>query len=185
MSDSLDLVVCGAPLAARATEVAKALIGLGWSVTVVASPAARAWLDQSAIEAVTGRAEVHEHRQPDQARRGPRPGAVVACPLTLSTGSKMALGIMDTYASGVLCEALACRTPITAVATLSNRLWPHPAWAGHLRTLTDAGVTFVNPISGAGGLRGARGRAGAAVRLHLERNADADLAHGRRRHVGA
>jgi hypothetical protein len=60
----------------------------------------------------------------------------------------MALGIMDTYASGVLCEALACRTPITAVATLSSRLWPHPAWAGHLRTLTDAGVTFVNPISG-------------------------------------
>ena len=31
---------------------------------------------------------------------------------------------------------------------VSNRLWPHPAWAQHLRTLSDAGARFVDPVTG-------------------------------------
>jgi hypothetical protein len=33
---------------------------------------------------------------------------------------------MDTYAAGVLCEALASRTPLTAVTMISEHLWPKP-----------------------------------------------------------
>lgn len=43
--------------------------------------------------------------------RVPRPAAVVACPLSMNSASKAATGIMDTYSAGVLCDALAMRSP--------------------------------------------------------------------------
>jgi phosphopantothenoylcysteine synthetase/decarboxylase len=143
----LTLVVCGAPLTARTADVAAVLVETGWIVTVVGSPASREWLDVEAVESAIGRPVLFEQRQANAAR-GPRPTAVVACPLTLNSGSKAATGIMDTYATGVLCDALATRTSLTAVVMVSNRLWSHPAWVGHLGTLTAAGVRFVSPITG-------------------------------------
>lgn len=147
MTAALTLVVCGAPLTTRTADVAGLLADIGWTVTVVGSPASRSWLDGDAVKAAIGRPVLFEQREADQAR-GPRPSAVVACPLTLNSGSKAATGIMDTYATGVLCDALASRTPLTAVIMVSDRLWSHPAWAGHLGTLTAAGVRFVSPITG-------------------------------------
>ncbi len=147
MTAALTLVVCGAPLSERTSDVAAALAGAGWTVTVVGSPASRSWLDLDAVEAVTGRPVLFEQRQAGQAR-GPRPVAVVVCPLTINSGSKAASGIMDTYATGVLCDALATRTPLTAVVMVSNRLWTHPAWGSHLATFTAAGARFVSPLTG-------------------------------------
>ncbi|HXV94796.1 MAG TPA: flavoprotein [Pseudonocardia sp.] len=147
MADALTLVVCGAPLAARAADTTAALVEVGWRVTVVASPAGRSWLDAAAVERVTGRPVLFDPRQPDQPA-GERANAVVACPLTMNSGSKSATGVMDTYASGVLCDALAMRLPLTVVVIVSDRLWGHPAWAGHLRTFTAAGARFVHPATG-------------------------------------
>src|SRR4029453_16916 len=123
-------------------DTAAALVDAGWHVTVVASPASREWLDTPAGEQVVGGSMLFDQRQPDQ-QRGERPAAVVVCPLTMNSGSKAATGVMDTYATGVLCDALATRTSLTAVVMVSNRLWSHPAWVGHLGTLTAAGVRFV------------------------------------------
>jgi len=150
VTDALTLVVCGAPLAERAPDVAAALAGLGWTVTVVGSPASRSWLDLGAVQDVTGRPVLFEQRQAGEVR-GPRPDAVVACPLTMNSGSKAASAIMDTYATGVLCDALAAGLPLTIVPMVSDRLWSHPAWAGHLDTLAAAGARFVSPITGLAG----------------------------------
>lgn len=90
MSARLTLVVCGAPLAARSEELAAELAALGWDVTTVLSPAAQGW-----------RSAAPEERS-DQ-----RPAAVLAFPLTFNTANKVAVGIMDTPAAGVLCDALA------------------------------------------------------------------------------
>ncbi|WP_214401585.1 flavoprotein [Pseudonocardia lacus] len=146
-TDVLTLVVCGAPLAARASDVAAALGAIGWTVTVVASPASQGWLDVDAIQVVTGRPVLFEQRDAHQAS-GPRPAAVVACPLTMNTASKAGTAIMDTYAAGVLVDALAVGTPLTLVLMVSDRLWRHPAWLGHLATLGKAGARFVSPTTG-------------------------------------
>lgn len=150
MTDALTLVVCGAPLAARAADVAAALVDIGWSVTVVGSPASRGWLDFDAIEAVTGRPVVLDQREAGQLR-GPRPAAVVAFPLTMNSAAKAASAIMDTYATGALVDAIAVGTPLTVVVMVSDRLWPHPAWAQHLQTFADAGARFVDAVSGLAG----------------------------------
>ena len=144
MTSSLTLVVCGAPLAQRAADIAAALVGRGWTVTAVGSPASRDWLDVDAVEAVTGRPVQVDHQQ----TTGPPPSVVVACPLTMNTASKAASGIMDTICTGVLGEALAVRRPMTLVATISTRLWGHPALAGHLGTFTRMGARFVDPTTG-------------------------------------
>jgi Flavoprotein len=125
----LTLVVCGAPLAARAGEVADAL-SVQWNVSVVATDPAGQWFD-----------EPSEHDRP-------RPDAVVACPLTFNTANKVAMGIMDTSAAGALCDALGAGAPVVAVPMVNNRLWGHPVWRPTLRTLSGAGVRFVDPQSG-------------------------------------
>lgn len=150
MTAPLTLVVCGAPLTARTPDVAGALVAAGWDVTVVGSPASRTWLDLDAIQAVTGSPVVLDQRDAGQVR-GSRPIAVVACPLTLNSASKAATAVMDTYATGVLGDALGAGLPLTVVLTVSSRLWPHPAWAGHLATLDRAGTRFVNPLTGMAG----------------------------------
>jgi hypothetical protein len=125
----LTLVVCGAPLAARAGEVADAL-RVSWNVAVVATDAASQWF-----------AEPSEHDRP-------RPDAVVAFPLTFNTANKVATGIMDTSAAGALCDALGAGVPVVAVPMVNNRLWGHPVWLPTVRTLSGAGVRFVDPQSG-------------------------------------
>ncbi|GAA1256374.1 hypothetical protein GCM10009609_19430 [Pseudonocardia aurantiaca] len=124
----LTLVVCGAPLAARADEV-RAALGSRWSVSLVVTEAAGQWFGPS-----------------DGDR--PRPEAVVACPLTFNTANKVAAGIMDTSAAGVLCDALGGGIPVVAVPMVNNRLWGHPVWTSTIRTLADAGVRCVDPRTG-------------------------------------
>jgi Flavoprotein len=125
----LTLVVCGAPLAARAGEVADALRE-GWSLSVVVTTAAGQWFP--------GPSE-HDRAPPD---------LVVACPLTFNTANKVAAGIMDTSAAGALCDALGAGVPVVAVPMVNNRLWGHPVWASTMRTLVDAGVRFLDLRSG-------------------------------------
>ena len=125
----LTLVVCGAPLAVRAREVQRALSLAGWSVTLLPSGAATAWVG-------TGDAD------------RPRPVAVVASPLTFNTANKLVAGIMDTPVSGALCDAVGAQLPVVVVPMANTRLWGHPVWAATLATLQGWGVTLVDPLDG-------------------------------------
>lgn len=151
MSEHLALVACGAPLAARCHDVAALAVNTGWLVRVVATPSAMRWVDAGQIEKVTGFPVLVEQRQPGAAKRFPPPAQVIVCPATFNTVNKLAAGIMDNYAAGLLCEALASQIPITVAPMVSNRLWPHPAWQHNLNMLTAAGVTFIDIATGRAG----------------------------------
>lgn len=151
MPDHLALVACGAPLAARLHDVAALAVDRGWLVRVVATPSAMSWVDAGQVEKVTGFPVLVEQRQPGQAKRVPPPARVVVCPATFNTVNKLAAGIMDTYAAGLLCEALASQIPLTVAPMVNNRLWPHPAWQHNLDLLTAAGVTFIDIATGRAG----------------------------------
>lgn len=152
MSDYLALIACGAPLASRVHEVATAAIDAGWLVRVVATASALNWVDAEAVEQVTGHPPLVDQRRPGEPKRFPPPGHVVVFPATFNSVNKLATGIMDTYAAGVMCEALATGTPLTIVPMVSDKLWGHPAWSGHLATLATAGVTFIDVRSGQAGV---------------------------------
>jgi phosphopantothenoylcysteine synthetase/decarboxylase len=147
----LALVACGAPLAARVHDVATLAVDRGWLVRVVVTPSAMSWVDAGQIEKITGFPVLVEQRQPGAAKRFPPPAQVIVCPATFNTVNKLAAGIMDNYAAGLLCEALASQTPITVAPMVSNRLWPHPAWQHNLDMLTAVGVTFIDIQTGCAG----------------------------------
>lgn len=131
-------------MAARAVEA-------GWRVRVVATRSALSWVDDRQVEGVTGFRTLVEQRGPDEPKRFPTPARVVVCPATFNTVNKLVAGIMDGYAVGVACEALASGTPMTVVPMVSDRLWGHPAWERSLGTLAAAGVTFVDVHTGRSG----------------------------------
>jgi phosphopantothenoylcysteine synthetase/decarboxylase len=140
------LVVCGAPLARRAPDLARALVDVGWRLQVAVTPAAEAWVtaDELAESATVARST---HRRPDQPKDRTPPDVVVVCPATFNTVSKLALGIADTYAASALAEALGARVPMFVVPMVNEKLAGHPAWPGHLATLASAGVTFIDPVT--------------------------------------
>jgi phosphopantothenoylcysteine synthetase/decarboxylase len=144
----LALVACGAPLAARAADLARHLVDTGWRVRVVATRDAMAWVDDAAVERVTGAPALVGQRRPGQPSRLTDPAHVVVCPATFNTVNKLAAGIADTYAHSFLSEHLATGTPLTVVPTVSTALWSHPVWAANLDTLTAAGVTLLDVRTG-------------------------------------
>lgn len=148
MAGLCTLVLTGAPLTSRAPDLAVALIEAGWDVHLVATPSAAAWINEDALVQVVGHAPTTQHRAPDEPRRGGRPDAVVVAPATFNTVNKLATGLADTYAHGLLCDALGTNTPLVMVPMVNDRLWGHPAWATNLQFLSTAGVRFADIHSG-------------------------------------
>jgi phosphopantothenoylcysteine synthetase/decarboxylase len=144
MTDLCTLVVCGAPLAVRAPEIAAGLVAAGWRVQVAATPSAASWTDEALLAEAAGLSVRSEHRPVDEAKSRERPAAVVVAPITFNTVGKLACGIADTYAHSALCEALGDGLPILAVPMVNSRLWNHPAWALNTDRLTGAGVRWLS-----------------------------------------
>lgn len=142
---SVTLVTCGAPLAARAPDIAAAIVAAGWDCVVVASPVGAQWVDAEAVAAITGQPLNVQQRAIDAPRTLPLPDAVVAAPLTFNTLNKITAGISDTYAAGVLCEAISRRIPLVLAPTISTRLWNHPAVEQSLSVLHRWGAHFLDP----------------------------------------
>lgn len=162
MTSPLALVVCGAPLAARAQDVAKAAVEAGWEVSVTATAAALPWLDEDVIQRVVGRPHRTEFRSPEHPK-APRPPAVIACPITFNSLNKLVLGIADNYATSLLCESLGAGIPMVAVPMVNDRLWGHPTWDSNLAHLANAGVSLVDVRTGESELHPVPSGTGGAV----------------------
>ena len=137
---NLGIVVTGGPLAARTADLIETAAAAGWQTSLAVTESARAWLDGVDLSD-TG------FRAPGAPKR-PRPDAVIVLPLTFNTASKWALGIADNRPLSLLSETLGAGKPIVAVPLVNADLWGHPAWAGHLATLSRAGVVMVDPATG-------------------------------------
>lgn len=150
---NLSLVVCGAPLASRANDVAQVISEAGWTVTVLATDAATGWLSVEGTPVV----DLSGFRRPDEAKP-PRPDAVVVCPMTFNTANKWALGIADTHPLSLLAESLGAGIRMVAVPFVNESLAGHPAWSENLTRLRDAGVRILDPNPDAlGALRSGTG----------------------------
>lgn len=145
----VSLIVCGAPLTARTSDLAAALVADGFDVSVIATPAASEWLDADAVEAVTGEAPRSAFRSPGSPKRDGDPAAVVVCPATFNTVNKVAAGAADNYALSSICSAMGSRLPLVVAPMVNNKLWGHPVWEASLDVLRSVGATFVDLHTGA------------------------------------
>lgn len=148
MTGTLYLVATGAPLARRVPDGVPAARKRGWVPAVLATDAARQWLDLDKLAALDVPV-LAEQRTPDQPKRLPSPDAVAVVPATFNTTNKLAAGIADNYAVSVLCEALGAGVPMVLVPFLKDSLAGHPSWLASLTVLRYTGVTLVDPRDGA------------------------------------
>lgn len=107
---TLYVVVCAA---GPASEVGT-LVGLaqdrGWTVQVMATPAAVSFIDVEALEKQTGRPVRSQHRTPGDPR-SPKADAIIIAPATFNTINKLANGIADNYVLDVANEAIGLGVP--------------------------------------------------------------------------
>jgi phosphopantothenoylcysteine decarboxylase len=113
----LYLIVCAAPPASETGRTVAAVQDTGWDVCVVATPAALAWIDPPpGIRKATGHPVRSQFRAPDEPEFARRGDAVLVAPATFNTINKVAVGLNDTLALGLINEAIGSQsTPIALV----------------------------------------------------------------------
>jgi phosphopantothenoylcysteine decarboxylase len=163
------LIICAAPLARRAPDVAQALGGGGWTVLPVATPEAfEGWADREALQRMTGFPVRSSHRAPDSIKVLRDADAVVVCPATFNTIGKLANGIADNYALGIVAEAIGAGTPTLLVPFVNEKLSRHPALVRNLSDLESAGVIVFDPQGFDDRLRGIPSGTGDQVAAHFD-----------------
>jgi phosphopantothenoylcysteine synthetase/decarboxylase len=120
----------------------------GWDVCTILTPKALAFTDAKALEALTGHPVRSEYKHPDEPDVLPPPDTMVVAPATFNTINKLALGIADTLALGLLTEGIGKGLPIIVLPSLNTAQAKHPAWTWSLERLRDCGVQL---LYGAGG----------------------------------
>jgi len=117
----LSVIVCGAGPASEVGTLVKLAQQRGWCVQLIATPAALDFLDVAALEALTGSAVRHSYRSPGEPR-SQHADAVIVAPATYNTICKCALGISDTYALGILAEAVSFPIPVVILPFVNSAL---------------------------------------------------------------
>jgi phosphopantothenoylcysteine synthetase/decarboxylase len=136
----LYLVVCAAPPAQRISELVALLSEHGWSVCVIVTPHAAGWLDTTALAEQTSFPVRHDYKQPGDTDVLPKADAIAVVPATFNTINKWVAGMSDTFALGLLNEAIGLRLPVVAVPYAKSTLAAHPAFNKSLRKLRRWGV---------------------------------------------
>lgn len=139
----LYVVACGGRPAGDLSPFVTQVQEEGWHVCVIATPSAIKFMDLEALTALTGHAVRFDYKQPDQPDVLPPADAFVVAPATFNTINKMAQGISDTLALGMLNEAIGMPLPIVAVPTPNVALARHPAFQASVTMLRAWGVNLL------------------------------------------
>ncbi|MBV9015724.1 MAG: hypothetical protein JO058_08695 [Alphaproteobacteria bacterium] len=147
------LIVNGTTTAARAPEILRGLVGVGFA-TVIAIPT------PNAARTVSGReladvpgAQVVESYFDLAIRPRPPRGVVLFAPCSFNSLNKLAHGIADTLALSLTAEAIGRRTPVILAPSLNQPLLDHPEAQASLRKLAGWGVVIVPPVDDGTGPR--------------------------------
>ena len=140
----LYVITCGAGPAGQVTRLISDARARGWDPYLIATPAA---LDLRELESQNGRPVRSEYRKPGNADGGrslPKADAIIVTPATYNTINKWANGVGDTFALGILAEAVGLRIPVVVLPFVNSALAAHPAFQRSLTVLRDAGIDVIH-----------------------------------------
>jgi phosphopantothenoylcysteine synthetase/decarboxylase len=138
----LYVIVCGAGPAGEVGRLVELAQDRGWTVQIIATPAALAFMDVPKLEAQTGRPVRSEYRSPGEPR-SPRADAVIVAPATYNSINKLANGISDTYALGILAEAPSLGIPIVVLPFVNSALAGRTPFKASVKALRSEGVRIL------------------------------------------
>ena len=139
----LYLIVCAAPPAVAIADLVGLIQRLGWAVCVIPTPRAAGWLDADALVTRTGFPVRHDYRSAGDDDALPKPNAIALAPATFNTINKWASGVSDTFALGILNEAIGLRMPVVVAPYAKSSLTAHPVFAESLSRLRLWGATVL------------------------------------------
>ena len=139
------VIACSAPPVLHLDELLILLAAREWDSYVILSPTAATWVDVYRLAEVSGHPVRVEPRTPQDPDPLPPADVILAAPLTFNSLDKLAAGISDTLALGLLSEALGLGLPITAAPCIKEALRQHPAYDASVRLLASAGVNVLDP----------------------------------------
>ncbi len=139
----LYLVVCAAPPAQAIGELVELLQIQGWTVCIMATPRATGWIDCAMLAEQTGYPVRHDYKRSDDPDALPLADAIAVVPATFNTINKWVAGISDTFALGLLNEAIGLKLPIIVAPHAKSSLAVHPAFERNLQTLSEWSVTVL------------------------------------------
>ncbi len=142
----LYVIGCAAPPVLHIHALIEAAQARGWDPCLVLTPAAVRWLEPgiSMLRDLTGHPVRSQYMLPGEPDQLPRADAMLVAPATGNTINKLAAGISDTLALGLVNEAIASRMPIVMLASLGHDQ-AHPAFPRSVTALRGAGVKLVLP----------------------------------------
>jgi phosphopantothenoylcysteine synthetase/decarboxylase len=143
MPPVLYVIACGGPPAAQVADFVRFAQDRGWDTAVVATPDGAKFLDVAQLTELTGHPVRVQYKQPGDPDVLPPATAMVVAPATFSTVNRLALGISDTLALGLLNEAIGMGLPIIVVPWPNVPLSRHPAFERSVADLRDWGVTVI------------------------------------------
>jgi phosphopantothenoylcysteine synthetase/decarboxylase len=144
----LTVVVCGAGAATSVTDLIGPAVERGWTVQVVSTPAALAFIDTAGIEKQTG-SPVRSQYSPPGSPRSKVPDVVIVAPATYNTICKWAFGTSDTYALGILAEMTGMDIPIIVLPYVNAALASRAPFRRAIESLREEGVHI---LLGSGGI---------------------------------
>lgn len=138
----LSVIVCGAGPATAISTLIKLAHERGWSVRVIATPAALEFIDSAAIEDQTGSPVRSQYCKPGSPRSAIS-DAIIVAPATYNTINKWAQGISDTYALGVLAETTALGVPVVVLPFVNQALASRQPFRRSVESLRAEGVSIL------------------------------------------
>lgn len=144
MAGRLLYVVAGAAPPAQDLHLVTARMrSRGWTLCIIPTPSALAFVDVAALRDETPFLIRSEYRRPDQERLPP-PDAMLIAPMAYNTANKWAAGIADTFALGLLAEFVGDgSTSVVAVPWVKEALARNPVFQRSLTDLRTSGVTVL------------------------------------------
>ena len=141
MSDAktLYVIVCAAGPAGDVGVLIDHAHERGWTVQVIATPAALAFIDPEALEKQTGRPIRSHHRKPGSPR-SPKADAIIIAPASFNTVNKLANGIADTYALDVANEAIGLGIPVVVLPFVNSAYANRAPFRRSVESLREEGV---------------------------------------------
>lgn len=140
---ALYVIACGGPPAGQLDGFVRFAQGHGWDVCVIATPDGAKFLDMARLAELTGHPVRMQYKQPDDPDVLPPANAMVVAPATFSTVNKLAHGISDTLALGLLNEAIGMGLPIIVVPWPNVYLARHPVFRRSIAELQAWGIRMV------------------------------------------
>lgn len=132
-------VVCGAGPAGHVDVLVNLAHERDWEVQVIATPSALDFIDVPLLERLTRNRVRSQYRKPGEIRSSPADAMVVA-PATYNTINKLAQGASDTYALGVVGEAIGLGVPVVVLPFVNSALASRRPFRRSVDALRGEGV---------------------------------------------